>query len=338
MAEPNGDYSVRTLADILREHGLESEQGTRPGRRNPPTGRRSNGAHTAPEQPAVRAEPAPERAARPATPATPAKPPIPVPDPPALAQILRDHGLESEYGTRVDRPQPYGRRTEGNGPATGDRRQTGDRRVTDRRGERPAAELFRQRAAANDPGAAAVPAARPEQRPETGGTDAPATDGGRSTGRVGDRVSDTGRVADRPAHPATGRIPAARPASEDEQAGTRAGRASGRAAGEGTGGAAAPAAEPAGSSTVLAWARFVGEMVLALAGGVGVYFAFTLLWQLAPWAAVVVAPLVVTGLVAGAAWWRQRRGEGPLGLRLLAVLLFAGTLLVVAPAAGLIPT
>src|SRR3954449_13412902 len=34
MSQPNsGEYSVRSLADILREHGLETELGTRPGRR-----------------------------------------------------------------------------------------------------------------------------------------------------------------------------------------------------------------------------------------------------------------------------------------------------------------
>jgi hypothetical protein len=44
----------------------------------------------------------------------------------------------------------------------------------------------------------------------------------------------------------------------------------------------------------------------------------------------------VTGLVAGVAAWRQRRGQGSLGVRLLAVLLLAGTVLVIAPAAGLL--
>src|SRR3954470_19227565 len=34
MSQPNsGEYSVRSLAEILREHGLETELGTRPGRR-----------------------------------------------------------------------------------------------------------------------------------------------------------------------------------------------------------------------------------------------------------------------------------------------------------------
>src|SRR3954453_15866762 len=34
MSQPDsGEYSVRSLAEILREHGLETELGTRPGRR-----------------------------------------------------------------------------------------------------------------------------------------------------------------------------------------------------------------------------------------------------------------------------------------------------------------
>jgi hypothetical protein len=90
---------------------------------------------------------------------------------------------------------------------------------------------------------------------------------------------------------------------------------------------------PAGPEGALAWARFAGEMVLAVAAGVGVYLAFTVLWELLPYVALVAAPLIVTGLVAGASAWRERRGQGPVGVRLLAVLLFAGAVLVVAPAA-----
>jgi hypothetical protein len=44
----------------------------------------------------------------------------------------------------------------------------------------------------------------------------------------------------------------------------------------------------------------------------------------------------VTALVAGVAAWRRRTGQGELGVRLLAVLLLAGTVLVIAPAAGLL--
>jgi hypothetical protein len=91
-----------------------------------------------------------------------------------------------------------------------------------------------------------------------------------------------------------------------------------------------------GRESVLAWARFVGELVVALAVGIGLYFAFTVLWELMPYVALVAAPVSVTALVAGVAAWRQRRGQGALGVRLLAVLLLAGTVLVIAPAAGLL--
>jgi hypothetical protein len=117
------------------------------------------------------------------------------------------------------------------------------------------------------------------------------------------------------AHPVTGPIPLQRtraePAEADEEPLT-------------------------GRESALAWARFVGELVVALAVGIGLYFAFTVLWELMPYVALVAAPATVTGLVAGVAAWRQRRGQGSLGVRLLAVLLLAGTVLVIAPAAGLL--
>jgi hypothetical protein len=88
--------------------------------------------------------------------------------------------------------------------------------------------------------------------------------------------------------------------------------------------------------SALAWLRFGGELVIAAAVGVGIYFLFTVLWQTLPHVAVVVAPLAVTGLVAGVSVWRQRFGHAQLGPRLLAVLVFAGTLLTVLPVAGLV--
>ncbi|WP_460683202.1 hypothetical protein [Modestobacter lapidis] len=93
---------------------------------------------------------------------------------------------------------------------------------------------------------------------------------------------------------------------------------------------------PTAGQSALAWARFAGELLLAVAVGVGTYFAFTLLWELMPYVALVAAPLALTGLVAGVAAWRHRREQAQLGVRLLAVLVFAGTLLVIAPAAGLL--
>jgi hypothetical protein len=94
--------------------------------------------------------------------------------------------------------------------------------------------------------------------------------------------------------------------------------------------------EPEAPQGALAWLRFAGELLVAAAVGVGVYFAFTVLWEMQPHVAVVASPLVVTGLVAGVQAWRQRAGRGPLGLRLLALLVFAGTVLTILPAAGLL--
>ena len=88
----------------------------------------------------------------------------------------------------------------------------------------------------------------------------------------------------------------------------------------------------------LAWLRFGGELVLALAAGVGIYFLFTVLWQQLPYVAVLLAPVAVAGLVGGVSAWRQRQDREPAGVRLVAVLVFAGTMLTIAPAAGLLAT
>jgi membrane protein YdbS with pleckstrin-like domain len=88
--------------------------------------------------------------------------------------------------------------------------------------------------------------------------------------------------------------------------------------------------------SALAWLRFAGELIIALAAGVGVYFAATVLWEMAPHVAVLLAPRAVTALVAGVGVWRLNQGREPVGPRLLAILVFAGTLLTIAPAAGLL--
>jgi hypothetical protein len=88
--------------------------------------------------------------------------------------------------------------------------------------------------------------------------------------------------------------------------------------------------------SALAWLRFAGELVIALVAGVGIYFTATLLWENVPYLAVLLVPLAVTGLVAGVGAWRQRQGREPVGPRLLAVLVVAGTLLTITPAAGLL--
>ena len=124
------------------------------------------------------------------------------------------------------------------------------------------------------------------------------------------------RASTRPAkdeHPSTGPIPVVRPdqAEADELDATP-------------------------RESALAWLRFAGELVIALAVGVGIYFAATVLWEIVPHVAVLLAPLAVTALVTGVGVWRQRQGREPVGARLLAVLVFAGTLLTIAPAAGLL--
>ncbi len=131
-------------------------------------------------------------------------------------------------------------------------------------------------------------------------------------GRVEERWPQ--RSGSRPAsedeHTSTGPIPIVRPEDLDDDAG------------------------PADSA--LAWLRFAGELVIALAAGIGIYFAATLLWENVPYLAVLLVPLAVTGLVTGVGAWRQRQGREPVGPRLLAVLVVAGTLLTIAPAAGLL--
>jgi hypothetical protein len=88
--------------------------------------------------------------------------------------------------------------------------------------------------------------------------------------------------------------------------------------------------------SALAWARFVGELVIALAAGVGIYFLFNVLWENLPYVAVLLAPFAVTALVGGVTFWRQRMGHEPVGARLMVVLVFAGTLLTIVPAAQLL--
>ncbi|PZA19857.1 hypothetical protein DMO24_18525 [Modestobacter versicolor] len=129
-------------------------------------------------------------------------------------------------------------------------------------------------------------------------------------------TAGTSAASRREAHPVTGPIPVQRAGAEAAEAADE---------------------EPlTGRESVLAWARFAGELVVALAVGIGLYFAFTVLWELMPYVALVAAPVAVTGLVAGVAAWRRKTGQGELGVRLLAMLVLAGTVLVIAPAAGLL--
>jgi len=331
MSQPDsGEYSVRSLAEILREHGLESELGTRPGRRRKAsddpsatgrsarveTGSRADAPAAAPAQPArgatpprapapARAQapvwtPAPEPTLRPAaglaSPDTPVRAaPAPSRSPaaaptPVAPRAPADPGPMSTTG-------PVGGRSDVALPPARQGRRKADAELADRVPEQPGA-LYGQR-----PSTSAIPAG--------GSTTASST----QHSRAAEAASRARRAAE---HPVTGPIPVVTAQAAAEAA-------------------AAEAAEPlTGKESALAWARFAGELVVALAVGIGVYFLFTVLWELMPYVALVAAPLTVTGLVAGVAAWRQRMGQGQLGVRLLAVLLLAGTVLVIAPAAGLL--
>ena len=332
MSEPNsGEYSVRSLAEILREHGLETELGTRPGRRR----RTSDDPEVTGRSPRVEApqrarppSPAPVQSS-PAAAASPARSSAPVRTPGAVPAAVRSPAAAGAQA-RV--------------PVTRWPDQTTDP-------SRPAAGLVGPAA----PVRVTTPA-RAEPR------DDPA-EGLSSTGRVGDRVDSTAppvgpgrRKSDRsPGEPRAGK-PTARSVGKDPGLfGTGpstsaipavgGATASQRQAHPVTGPIPVQRSEPAeaaeeepltGRESALAWVRFAGELVVALAVGIGLYFAFTVLWELLPYVALVAAPVAVTTLVAGVAAWRQKTGQGVLGVRLLGALVLAGTVLVIAPAAGLL--
>ena len=328
MSQPDsGEYSVRSLAEILREHGLESELGTRPGRRrkagDPETGRSARvetGSRARPDAPA-RAPGAPAQPARSATPPrTPAparsQAPVwaPAPEPtyrPAAGLAGPDAPVRTPPRAPAAAPAPVPPRAPADpgpmsttGPVGGrsdvakpPARRRSDAEVAAERASEERGGLYGQ-----GPSTSAIPA---KGSPTTGSS---------QHSRAAEAAARARRAAE---HPVTGPIPVV----------------TAQAAAE----AAAADAEPlTGKESALAWARFAGELVVALAVGIGVYFLFTVLWELMPYVALVAAPLTVTGLVAGVAAWRQRRGQGQLGVRLLAVLLLAGTVLVIAPAAGLL--
>lgn len=317
MTQPDpasGEYSVRSLAEILREHGLESELGTRPGRRRRPSddvsatgpsARVDTGSGSPRAEAPVRSPGMPANGRPASPPRSPARAPerapsVPVWTPAPEPKARPAAGLLSPQQPAAA-PAP-GRPADGRADVAPPAVQTGRRKSDAAPG--PGAEpLF-----GTGPSTAAIPAAAPT----TSSTAA-------STGST--RAADRGAGRRGAEHPVTGPIPVVGSA--------RAGAARGEDA-------AADEEPLTGRESVLAWARFAGEMVVALAAGIAVYFGFTVLWELLPYAALVAAPLTVTGLVAGVAAYRQRRGQGPLPVTMLAVLLLAGTVLVIAPAAGLL--
>jgi hypothetical protein len=337
MSEPDsGEYSVRSLAEILREHGLETELGTRPGRRR----RTSDDPEVTGRSPRV--EPAP-RAPRPHPSGS-----VPTPKPAAARG-----GAPARSAPQVPAAgrAPSAAAAQARVPVTTwpDQSSVGSRPMTGLAGPAtPVREPARDQAPAPAPAARSAPA-------QVGAADGGPAAGqrgaatGSASGRSGAspspvrparRKSDARLTPPPPDEPQPGRGPTT---SAIPAAGSAAAR---RDAHPVTGpipvqrGSAAVEAEDeeplTGRESALAWARFAGELVVALAVGIGLYFAFTVLWELLPYVALVAAPVAVTGLVAGVAAWRQKTGQGPVGVRLLAVLLLAGTVLVIAPAARLL--
>ncbi len=255
----------------------------------------------------------------------------------SLAEILREANIES--ATRAarrrswDDPEETGIRQRRAEAAAADRAGYGRRRsdlADDAAPPRDRPDFSRP---APEPSTAAIPGLRPDRKPGVPTTTsapvtpvrerrAPAHSAPQRAAGAAERRSERPgserpvRVAD---HPETGPIPVVRPGRFDE-----------------------PDIDDAGDldatpqESALAWLRFGGELVIALAAGIGVYFAATVLWEMIPHVAALLAPLAVTGLVGGVGMWRQKQGREPIGARLLATLVFAGTLLTIFPAAELL--
>jgi hypothetical protein len=250
----------------------------------------------------------------------------------SLAEILREANIES--ATRAarrrswDDPEETGIRQRRAEAAAADKAGYGRRRsdLEDTPPPRDRPDFSRP---APEPHTAAIPGLRPDRKPHVPTTTsapvapvrerrAPAHSAPqRAAAKAVDRRSERPvRGAD---HPQTGPIPVVRPGRFEEPD---------------IDGADDLDATPRESA--LAWLRFGGELVIALVAGVGVYFAATVLWEMVPHVAALLAPLAVTGLVGGVGMWRHKQGREPIGARLLATLVFAGTLLTIFPAAELL--
>jgi hypothetical protein len=248
----------------------------------------------------------------------------------SLAEILREAGIESasraarrrswddpeEAGIRQRRAEAAAAGAAADRAAYGRRRSDFDEHPPRAR-DRPD---FSQ--PAPGPATAAIPGLRPDRRPgvpmSSAQPSAPVVER-RAAAPLAERIPQRSRqrAAPRSApraeeHPSTGPIPVV--TNDDVDADLDA----------------------TPQESALAWLRFAGELVIAVAAGVAVYFAARLLWDWAPYAAMLLAPLAVAGLTGGVSMWRQRQGREPAGVLLLAALVFAGTLLTIAPAADLI--
>jgi hypothetical protein len=292
-----------------------------------------------------------------------------------LAEILREAGIESaarsarrrrwddpdETGLRQRRAEAAADARPGFGRRAGDLADTGGARRVAPEPSTAAIPGLRPSRTPDVPGAAAATSAAPQRERRSPDDDRRDSGTGRrdsdsDTGRLGTdtgrRDSDTGRLGTDTGRrgPETGRRRAvaaeARAAKKAAAAARSEGRGERKADAEDFSTGPIPIVragdevlteeEATPRESAMAWLRFAGELVIALAAGVGVYFLATVLWEQLPQLAVLLTPLAVTGLVAGVGMWRQRMGRDAVGLRLLAVLVFAGALLTVAPAAGLL--
>ena len=247
----------------------------------------------------------------------------------SLAEILREAGIESATRAgrrrRWDDPDEAGirqRRAE----AAADRAAFGRRRSDLEDSPPPPRDRPDFSQPAPGPTTAAIPGLRPDRKPgvplSSAQPSAPVFE--RRAAPVDERIPQRSaqRIAPRAAppveeHPSTGPIPVVTSGGFDPDLDD-----------------ADLDATP--QESALAWLRFAGELVIAVAAGIAVYFAARVLWDWAPYAAMLLAPLAVTGLTSGVAVWRQRQGREPAGALLVAALVFAGTLLTIAPAAELI--
>jgi hypothetical protein len=288
MAEPdwNPDTGGRSLAEILREAGIESA--------NRAARRRS---WDDPEETGIRQRRAEAAAA----------------GRPDLGRRKSDRSL--------DEPPPVPERRSATDRLAADRLAP-ERSALDRRAgsdRRPTADPREMRRPEPGPTTAAIPGMRPDRKPGVpvvGAMPSAPVQTRRAAEPPPQRSTDRSarRAAPVESHPSTGPIPVVRPEQFED----------------------ADDLDSTPQESALAWLRFAGELIIALAAGVGVYFAATLLWENVPHVAVLLAPLAVTALVAGVGVWRQKQGREPMGPRLLAILVFAGTLLTIAPAAGLL--
>jgi hypothetical protein len=297
MAEPdwNPDTAGRSLAEILREAGIESasraarrrswddpeETGIRQRRAEAAAaehagyGRRKSDHDDFEEPPPARDRPDFSR-------------PAPEPHTAAIPGLRP----ERKPGVPVSSAQP-------SAPVVLDRQAAAPvERRGSQRGSRP-----------GSPRGSQSEAGPPEQRaPEER---APQQSSQRASQRAAQRAAQRAPRVDE--HPSTGPIPVVRPEEFDD---------------------AGLDATP--KESALAWLRFAGELLIAVAAGVAVYFTARVLWEMAPYGAMLLAPLAVTGLTSGVGMWRHRQGREPAGPLLLAALVFAGTLLTIAPAAELL--